>query len=132
MSMKILQILVLILGLAVFGNAQTTKETTTLTGLVYDDAGAVIANANVKFLGNDKIEKTVNTNEDGVFETKLKAGNYSIQVESPGFQIFKMEKFRIAPSYKGKMNLDIVLEVRPCDDCEWIIGEPIKENKKPK
>jgi hypothetical protein len=102
-----------------------------LTGLVYDDYGAVIPEAKVSFRGNDKIERNVRTNDDGVFEIKLEAGNYSIQVESPGFQIFRMEKYRIAPSYKGKMNLDIALEVHPCDDCEMIEGTPVKENKKP-
>ena len=130
-NMKTLQILILIICLAVFANGQTSKETTVLTGLVYDDMGAVITNAKIIFRGTDNTERIIFNNDEGVFEINLRAGNYSIQVESAGFQTFKIEKYRIAPSYKGKMNFDIVLEVRPCDDCEMIEGTPVKENKKP-
>jgi hypothetical protein len=129
--MKILRIFVLIIGLAVLADAQAAKETTVLKGVVYDDGGAIIEGANVTFRGGDNKSLLVKTNADGVFEINLKAGNYSIQVEYPGFQVFKLEKYRVAPSYKGEMNLDIVLEVRPCDDCHWIDAEPVKSNKKP-
>ena len=128
--MKILQVLVLIVGLTIFINAQTSKEKTVLTGIIYDDLGAVITNAKITFRGTDNKEKVITPNDDGVFEINLSSGNYIIQVESPGFQVFKLEKYRVAPSYKGKMNLDIVLEVRPCDDCHWIEGTPVNENKK--
>lgn len=102
-----------------------------LKGTVYDDYGAVIANSIVLIRGAKNFEKIVFTNEDGIFETNLSAGNYSIEVSSTGFQNFKLEKYRIAPVYKGKLNLDIVLEVRPCDDCHWIEATPVKTDKKP-
>jgi hypothetical protein len=108
------------------------KKVTVLSGTVYDELGAVIANAKITVRGPDGNDKLIKTNDDGVFEIKLIAGNYSIQAESPGFQVFKIEKYRIVPSYKGKLNLDVVLEVRPCDDCHWIDGDPVNENKKPK
>ncbi len=126
--MKIL-FLLLFFGLSVFTYGQTNQETCILTGLVYDDNGAVIMNAVIRIRGADKIEKIFKTNDEGAFEIKLKAGNYSIQVESPGFQIFRVDKFRVSASYKGKQNLDIALEVGPCSDCHMIEGVPIKKGK---
>jgi iron complex outermembrane receptor protein len=128
-GMKVLRILVLLISLSIFANAQSSNETSVLKGLVYDDMSAVITNAEVTFRGADGKVKVVKTNSDGEFEVNLSAGNYSIEVESPGFQTFKLEKYRIAPSYKGKMNLDIVLEVGPCSDCHKIEA-PVIQNKK--
>lgn len=126
--MKILQILFLIFGLSYVIFSQTSEKSveTILSGTVYDDNGAVIPKAVIKAVGSDKKEVVTKTNDDGSFEIKLFPGNYSIQVESveiKGFQVFKIEKYRIASFYKGKMNLDIVLEVRPCDDCELTVTE---------
>ena len=60
--MKILQNLVLIIGLAICVNAQKT----TLTGTVYDANGAVIVKSKVTAV-NQKGEKfEAVTNEDGV------------------------------------------------------------------
>lgn len=83
---------------------------TILSGTTYDDSGAVIVYATVKFRGSDNIEQVTKTDEEGAFEIKLKAGNYFIQFEALGFQLLKIEKYRIAPSYKGRQILDVVLE----------------------
>lgn len=135
--MKFLQTLFLIFGLFFVVHSQTTEKSveTVLSGTVYDDNGAVIPKAVIKAVGNDKKEVTAKTNDDGSFEIKLFPGNYSIQVESvevKGFQNFKIEKYRIASFYKGKMNLDIVLEVRPCDDCELTVTGSETVINKPK
>ncbi len=119
-------LLVAILLLPGLASGQISQEKSTLTGLVYDDYGAVIANAEIKIRGVDSVETLFKTNSDGVFEIKVKPGNYSIQVGSPGFQIFKIDKFRVVSSYKGKQNLDIALEVGRCSDCHWIEADPIK------
>ena len=99
-----------------------------IMGTVLDETGAAIQNAKVSFLGENKLRNTYLTNADGVFAVNLSLGNYSIRVEAPGFQFFYLQKYRVAPSYEGKMNLDVVLEVKPCDDCNWIKNDPIKEN----
>lgn len=125
--MKVLQILFLIFGLFFVVNLQNIAGKSVepvLSGTVYDDNGAVIPGATVKIVGSDKKEFVTKTNDYGIFEIRLFPGNYSIQVESTGFQIFTLEKYRIAPSYKGKMSLDIVLEVRPSSDCDLITREP--------
>lgn len=129
--MKVLQVLVLMFCFAVLTNAQSSDSKPTFSGTVYDDNGAAIAKSVVKISGVDNFERTIFTDENGAFEINLAAGNYSIEVSSAGFQNYKVEKYRIAPAYKGKLNLDIVLEVRPCDDCHWIEGKPIKKDTKP-
>jgi len=129
--MKILQVLALMFCFAILANAQNKDTKTNFLGTVYDDYGAVIGGSIVLIRGKDNFEKIVFTNEDGIFEADLSAGNYSIEVTSAGFQNFKIEKYRIAPTYKGKLNLDVVLEVRPCDDCHWIEATPVKTDKKP-
>ena len=121
-------VLFIFLGTCTLTYGQTGQTEGVLTGLVYDDHGAVITNAILRVRGADKTERVARTNEDGVFEIKLKPGNYSIQVESPGFQTAIVEKFRVIPSYKGKQNLDIALEVGPCSDCH-MIEAPIKKPK---
>jgi hypothetical protein len=107
------------------------RPASVVTGVVYDDNGAVIPGVIVKFRGGNNSERSTKTNEAGEYEITLKAGNYSVETESPpGFQTLKMEKFRVAPSYKGKLSLDLVLEVGPCPGCHGIEVGPI-EAKKP-
>ena len=90
------------------------RPASVLTGVVYDDNGAIIPGVIIKFRGGKNTERTTKTSESGEYEITLKAGNYSVETESPpGFQTLKMEKFRVAPSYKGKMSLDLVLEIPP-------------------
>lgn len=125
--MKVLWTLVLIFYLVSFAEAQDRRLKTKLSGTVYDDNGAVIVNSKVSIRGKDNFESIVFTNEEGIFEINLADGNYSIEVTSPGFQTFKLEKYRIAPAYEGKLNLDFVLEVGPCSDCHRIEVEPIKK-----
>jgi len=138
--MKVLQILSLIFGLFFVVHSQNIAEKsaeTILSGTVYDDVGAHIPNAVIKIVGSDKKEFVTKANEDGTFEIKLFPGIYSIQIESvelQGFQTFKLEKYRIAPSDKGKMNFDIVLEALETEPCGYggagigcMTAEPITE-----
>jgi hypothetical protein len=106
------------------------RPASVVAGVVYDDNGSVVPSVIVKFRGSNNTERTTKTGESGEYEITLKAGNYSVETEGPsGFQPVKMEKFRVAPSYKGKMNLDLVLEIGPCKDCHWIEGRPVAETK---
>lgn len=134
--MKIFQVLVLIFGLTVLANAQKRERTTILTGNIYDEMGAAISKANVKFRGTDSKYRVVTTNEDGEYIVDLENGSYSIEIEAVGFKTFKIQNYKIAQSYKGKMNFDVVLEVKSCDDptvnCDFVTGEPVKTPKKNK
>ncbi|HXG86337.1 MAG TPA: carboxypeptidase-like regulatory domain-containing protein [Pyrinomonadaceae bacterium] len=137
--MKIFISLVLFLVFSTYIEAQQ-KETTAknkekliiLSGIVYDISGAVVANTivTVKTAENRNIQ--TKTNEEGKFELKLLPAIYEIEFDSPGFKKLKLLNFRVVNSYSGKINHDVVLEVGNCNDCELMIEESIKENKKPK
>ena len=118
--MKALWILSLILGLAVFVNAQTAI----LTGEVYDANGAVIIGAKVVAV-NEKLQKfETKTNSEGIYKLELpfkqyKSENsenfviekYVLIVEARGFEKNELKGLNFVPSYKGEMNLDFALNV---------------------
>jgi len=136
--MKIFTSFVLFLVFFISIQAQQ-KETTIknkekliiLSGVVYDISGAVIRNAIVSIKTTRDWNIQTKTNEEGIFELKLLPAVYEIEFESVGFKKLRLSNFRVVNSFSGKINNDIVLEARSCDDCEWIVEEPKKENKKP-
>ena len=104
--MKILQALVLIIGLVVFTNAQTVL----LTGTVYDLNGAVVAGT--KVTAKDMFGKTYSTlpgNDEGVYTIPLPAGVYTLEFKAANFHGFTVKKYRVYKAFKGKMSLDVVL-----------------------
>lgn len=115
--MKFLQILVLIFGLSIFGNAQhlseTGKEKTiTLTGAVYDWNGAVVVNAKiVAYRRDNNAQFESKTNDSGIYEIELPFAVYKIEINSAGFRTSKIENYRIVDSTYGKMSMDLVLNV---------------------
>jgi hypothetical protein len=134
--MKILQILILVLGIFVVANAQKWQSLTELEGKVIDQGGAIIPLAKI-VLTNSKGKKFASiTDEDGEYLLRIPAGTYTVEAEYTEYRAwekFKVEKYEIAPT--RKMMLDICLRV----DEEFIkthgtqvIGDPIKVKKKPK
>lgn len=126
--MRLLQILVLTLGLAVVGSAQKSI----LTGSVYDANGAVIPGAKIT-VADVKGEKfETKTNNEGVYVLNLPFNPYDTTKSGTGFRIAKykitvegldfeksiLNDFRFAPSFQGKMNLDFALDVAANDSCE--------------
>jgi hypothetical protein len=119
--MKVLQILVLIFGFAIFADAQNAV----LSGSVYDPNGALIINANVTAI-NEKGEKfeTI-TNNEGVYILNLpfniydttksvigfKVAKYEIIIESVYFEKLILKDFKFVSSTEGKMTLDFALDV---------------------
>ncbi len=102
-------------------------DLSTLAGSVYDDFGSLVPNAIVRLLGKDKVEAVTKTDANGEYEIKVKPGNYSIEIQSRGFQLTKIEEYRVMPTHGGRQTLDITLEVRPCDDCDMIDNDNIKQ-----
>lgn len=127
--MKILQVLVLIFGLSVFAKAQKVV----LSGTLADETGAVISNTKVIATNSERKTYQAVTNADGIFHLEIPSGVYSIDFEATGFKVYKIEKYKVAPIAKGRMNLDIVLEVRNCNDplvdCHDVTTEPLKNEK---
>ncbi len=117
--MKILQTLGLILGLAVFANAQKTI----LSGTVYDANGARIVKSKVTAV-NQKGEKLETfTNDEGIYTLNLtynpyqpgsfsyRLAKYDITVEAFGFENFTLKDFKVTGGYNDKMQLDFALDV---------------------
>jgi len=68
------------------GEAMTTEREHRLRGTVKDPVGAVIQGAKVSLFSVQTGKKELATNEDGVYVfDHLPAGNYMLEVESPGF-----------------------------------------------
>lgn len=127
-----------ILFLVFFVSIQAQQKETThkekpiiLSGVVYDVAGAVVSNAIVSVKTTENWNIQTKTNEEGIFELKLLPAIYEIEFESPGFKKLKLINFRIVNAFSGKINNDIVLEVRSSYDCELVIEGQIKETKRP-
>jgi hypothetical protein len=77
--------------------AALAQSTATLTGLVTDPTGAVVANAEVKIhsvaTGGDR---TVRTDAAGIYVApSLQPGDYQIETTAAGFSAFKVEKITL-------------------------------------
>jgi hypothetical protein len=127
---KVLQVLILILGLAVFAAAQNVSGRsgrTTLTGTVYDVYGARIVKSKISAV-NQKGEKfEALTDDEGVYTLNLpyneykpssvgfKIAKYDITVEAglPGFEKYILKDFKVVGQYISKMYLDFALDIVP-------------------
>lgn len=122
--MRVLQILVLILGFVILVKAQTSEKAV-LTGTVYDATGAVIPGIKVTAIGAKGERFEAETNDEGVYILNLpfnlydlkaaagfKSAKYEIIVDLKylGFEKIVFRDFKFAPSYKGKMYLDVALD----------------------
>lgn len=102
-----------------------------LSGYVYDSNGAVIENAEITFRDFDNRIRQIKTNIQGRYYVSIHNGNYSIEVEAAGFKKFKVDRYLAVGTQKG-LSLDIVLEVKSCDDptmnCLIVPISPTKSN----
>ena len=147
--MKVLRILVLILGFVILVKAQTNDKSV-LTGTVYDAAGAVVPGVKVTATNEKGLKFEAQTNVDGVYVFKLPFNSFDAKASSGafrtakyeiivdltnlGFEKFVLKDFKFVPSYTGKMNLDIALDVIKSDCDAGGCGEneppPIETNKR--
>ena len=141
--MRYLNMLLVILALSISGSSQSDGNSK-LTGIVYDAHGAVVGRAKVAAVSAKGEKFETITDDEGIFVLNLpfskydnksvvnfKEAKYDIIVDSPGFARSITKGFVFVPSYKGTMHLDIGLEIGSCSDCEWIVGDSVKEIKKP-
>jgi hypothetical protein len=89
---------------------QTNTQGATLTGNVYDHQGALIIGARIILVAeNGRVYQSV-TKEEG-YQLNVPAGVYSVEIIAEHFQTFRISKYRITPSTKGKQFLDVGLTV---------------------
>lgn len=104
---------------AIYG--ERWDDFTVFNGHVYDTSSAVIENAEITFRDSEGKITTIKTNDKGFYTVKIPIGIYSIEVKAIGFKVFKIERYKAVgiynaiTNYKG-LNLDVVLEVKNCDD----------------
>ena len=85
------------------------KKDTTLTGVVQDSSGAVIANAQVTATNIDTgLALETKSNSSGVFViSPLKIGNYAVTASSTGFQTVSRENLHL--DAQQRLNLNFTL-----------------------
>lgn len=78
--------------------AQTSKGT--LTGVIRDASGAVIANADVTVTNEQTTEtRQTKSNSQGEYRVDaISAGSYSVRAEAPGFQAINIKNLKVNPS----------------------------------
>jgi hypothetical protein len=128
--MKILQVLVLILGLTVFANAQRAEKIFVLGGTVYDSNKALVVSAELTAKNKDgRIYKTF-SNEDGIYSIKLPFGKYTLKFTKDGFKDFIVINFENFSVTEESFDVDFI--VGHCADCNGdIYGERDQNELKP-
>ncbi len=99
------------LFLLVVGSLQGQGISATLTGVVSDPSGAVIADAKItlKDAISGSIRDTV-TNGDGYFTfASVPVGTYALTVEAKGFQTYKADGIALGGAEKRNFNIQLVV-----------------------
>jgi sporulation protein YlmC with PRC-barrel domain len=81
-----------------------------LSGVVLDVNDGRIVGAIIK-IENARINRVVQSNEEGMFEVELPAGEYRITVEMNGFKRFVVSLFRVRRGARESVN--IRMQVQP-------------------
>lgn len=125
-SIFILVIVILLLGSQ---TSAQTKDQIELVGTVYDQLGAVIPDTMITARRADGKTFETKTNDEGFYRLsvdfirygsagKVKTAVYEITAECPKLGFKKqivLNNFRVVPSFRGIMNLDLVLETPPTE-----------------
>ena len=110
--MRSTKVALLLLGLLIGTSVWGQVTTGTISGTVKDKSGAVVANANVKLTNTDTkvLVRTVKTLSGGEFTAPLlPIGNYSVEIEAPGFQ--KYVQNGIVLNASDKLTFNVTLAV---------------------
>lgn len=91
-------------------HAQTT--TGSLTGVVTDPSGAIIAKAAVRLVTASGTSLDTTTNKDGLYEFKgLAPGKYTLKAVAKGFALFTKEGVQIAAGQVQQLNIGLTIQI---------------------
>ncbi len=85
------------------------SDSSSLSGVVTDASGALIANAHVVITNNaTRAESAVNTNNGGTFTVpNIPSGDYTVRIESTGFQTTTLNNVHVDPSIGKKVEASL-------------------------
>ena len=116
--MKILQILVLIFGLVVVGNAQSINKETVLKGTIFNQAGGLITDVWI----------TIKDAKGKGFKFQPRYGPYRIQILPGTYSIeFKYKKSKLYETYKIE-NYEVPLTKEITLDITLRAGKEFRDN----
>ena len=100
-----------------------TSGSASLRGTVTDPRGAVVPQAKIVLRDEQtQQERTVSTNEDGLFSfNALTPGIFTIKVDGTGFKGYTLSKFTLSPSETRGLN--ITLEIGAASESVTVTGE---------
>lgn len=103
-------------------NIVSTSGETLFTGTLLDPIGAIVAGATVTLqnVRTKEIQKTISTDEGRFQFVGMAAGEYSIQIESPGFRKYRIEALKIANN--EIINLKVTLSVNSEEVLVGVVG----------
>jgi hypothetical protein len=113
-ALRVLGLFLFVAGLAGLGNAQTSRGT--LTGIVTDSSGGIVAKASITItqLGTD-LKRQTTTNEAGVYRfDAVDLGTYALSAQAPGFRTHETTGIEIQAAHTT--DIDISLEVGTISD----------------
>jgi Carboxypeptidase regulatory-like domain len=109
---------VLFLSATVLGQSATpATQTFHVRGTITDQSGAVIPKAKVVFQSTQS-DKTVTTNERGVYEADLPFGTYTMTAQVVGFKPYRRPFFRVVSTQT--IAFDFTLPVQPTCDLQVV------------
>ncbi|HEY7210093.1 MAG TPA: carboxypeptidase-like regulatory domain-containing protein [Bryobacteraceae bacterium] len=81
----------------------------TLTGIITDPSGAVVANVNVTLTNAESGDtRTTTTNSDGYYTfASVPVGSYNLEITAPGFQTFKATAIALGGGEKRNVNASL-------------------------
>ncbi|GIU78446.1 MAG: hypothetical protein KatS3mg005_1684 [Bryobacteraceae bacterium] len=106
-AIRALTLLLALLTLVIPAGAQT--DVSSLSGVVSDPSGAPVQNAEVR-LQNRRTQaaRTVRTDEGGRFLfALLPPGEYALEVEAPGFRMFRDDSVRLQVARSASVNIQL-------------------------
>jgi hypothetical protein len=94
------------------GASQAQTPTGSLTGVVTDPSGGVIAKAAVRLETSSGASIDTTTNRDGIYEfKKLAAGTYTLKAAAKGFALFTKEDVQIAAGQRQQINISLTIQM---------------------
>jgi len=94
------------------GNLYAQAQPGSLTGVVTDPSGGVIAKAAVRLINSGGASIDTTTNRDGVYEFKnLAPGTYSLKAVTKGFALFTKEDVQIVAGQLQQINIALTIQI---------------------